>query len=64
MTRSTDAADRADLIAKMKRMITTGKYETIEKLEDAVDALLWSEHDRLQQVQDDGLRMLVQAHPK
>ena len=28
--------------------LTAGRYETLEKLEDAVDAFLWSEHDRLQ----------------
>jgi hypothetical protein len=36
------------VIADLKRLISAGTYETLEKLEDAVDAFLWSEQDRLQ----------------
>ena len=41
MTRSVEAAAREAKIARMKRLIRAGKYETLEKLEDAVDAFLW-----------------------
>ena len=51
-------------IAELKRLITAGNYETLEKLEDAVDAFLWSEQDRLQQQQDESMRELARAHPK
>jgi hypothetical protein len=62
MTSSLEMAARDAKIAELKRLITTGHYETIEKLEDAVDAFLWSEHDRLQEV---GERSeLARRHPK
>ena len=62
MTSSLEMAARDAKIAELKRLITTGHYETIEKLEDAVDAFLWSEHDRLQEV---GERAeLARRHPK
>ena len=63
MTRSAEAAARDAKIAELKRLITTGTYETQEKLEDAVDAFLWSEHDRSQQLQTER-RELVRTHPK
>ena len=64
MTRSNEAAARDAKIAELKRLITMGHYETQEKLEDAVDALLWSEQDRLQQAQAVNLQELVRSHPK
>ena len=45
MTRSIEAATQAEKIAELKRIITTGTFETLEKLEDAVDAFLWAEED-------------------
>jgi len=63
MTRSSEAVARDVKIAELKRLITSGLYETQEKLEDAVDAFLWSEHDRLQQMQTER-RELVRSHPK
>jgi len=48
MARSFDAAAREAKIVELKHLITAGRYETLEKLEDAVDAFLWAEHDRLQ----------------
>ena len=51
MAQSVERAARDAKIAELKRLITAGKYESQEKLEDAVDAFLWSEQDRLQQEQ-------------
>jgi hypothetical protein len=64
MTRTNDAAAGDAKLAELKRLITMGHYDTQEKLEDAVDALLWSEHDRLQQRQSEKLQELVRSHPK
>jgi hypothetical protein len=64
MTRSVEAAAREAKIAELKRLITTGKYETLENLEDAVDAFLWSEHDRLQQQHDLDLWAVARSHPR
>jgi hypothetical protein len=44
-------------------LITAQTYETLDKLEDAVDAFLWSEQDRQQEAQH-GLRTLARSHPK
>ncbi len=49
MAQPVERAARDAKIAELKRLITAGEYETQEKLEDAVDAFLWSEQDRLQQ---------------
>ncbi len=65
MAHSAEAAAREAKIAELKRLITAGTYETMDKLEDAVDAFLWSEHDRAQQQQHDvSLREIAQAHPR
>jgi hypothetical protein len=64
MTRSAEAAAREAKIAELKRLITAGKYETLEMLEDAVDALLWREQDRLQEHQNGAMRELARSHPK
>ena len=64
MTRSFDAAAREATIAELKRLITSGNYETDEKLEDAVDAFLWSESDRLQTEQGQLVRDLSRLHPR
>ncbi len=48
LARSTESLSREVKIAELKRLITTGTFETLEKLEEAVDAFLWSEYDQLQ----------------
>jgi hypothetical protein len=48
----------------LKRLITSGAYETQEMLEEAVDAFLWSEQDRLQYEQKPVMALLVRSHPK
>lgn len=64
MARSAEAAEREATIAELKRLITAGTYETMEKLEEAVDAFLWSEHDRLQAEQAPVLADMIRSHPK
>jgi hypothetical protein len=64
MTRIAEAAAREAKIAELKRLITSGNYETLEKLEDAVDALLWSEADRLQTEQGQVALEMARAHPR
>jgi hypothetical protein len=64
MTRIAEAAARDAKIAELKRLITSGNYETIDKLEDAVDAFLWSEADRLQTQQGQVTCQMARAHPK
>jgi hypothetical protein len=64
MTQSHESAARDAKLAELKRLIKTGRYESQEKLEDAVDALLWSEHDRMQQQRLDDVHELVRSHPK
>lgn len=63
MTRSAEAAVRDAKIAELKHLITSRRYETLEKLEDAVDAFLWSEHDRKQQMADE-LAALSRSRPR
>jgi hypothetical protein len=63
MAHSAERAARDLKIAELKRLITAGTYETIDKLEDAVDAFLWSEQDRLQQ-HSEPLREMARLHPK
>ena len=64
MTRIAETAAREAKIVELKRLITSGNYETLEKLEDAVDAFLWSEADRLQTQQEHAPREMARAHPK
>lgn len=64
MTRSVEAVAREAKIAELKRLITARRYETLEKLEDAVDAFLWSEQDRLQNELDEDLHEIARSHPK
>jgi len=64
MRRSTELAEREAKIAELKRLITTGQYDTLEKLEDAVDAFLWSEQDRLQEQQEQTALLIARAHPR
>ncbi len=45
MVRSAEAAARESKLAELKRLITTCRYDSLEKLEDAVDALLWGDGD-------------------
>ncbi len=64
MVHSAQRAKREAKIAELKRLITAGQYETQEKLEDAVDAFLWSERDRLQQERDESAGEIARYHPK
>ena len=64
MTRSAELAARETKIVELKRLIAAGKYETLEMLEDAVDALLWREQDQLQEEQDETSREIARSHPK
>ena len=47
MVHSAEVVQREAKIAELKRLIAAGTYETLEKLEDAVDAFLWGDNDRL-----------------
>jgi hypothetical protein len=64
MTRSVDSAARDAKIAQLKRLIRAEKYETLEMLEDAVDAFLWQEQDQLQSVLDEPTHEIARTHPK
>ena len=64
MMRDAEMAAREAKIAELKRLITSGTFETLEKLEDAVDAFLWSEVDRLQIQQGQVSREMARAYPK
>ncbi len=64
MVHSAQRAKREAKIAELKRLITGGQYETQEKLEDAVDAFLWSERDRLQQERNESPSEIARYHPK
>jgi hypothetical protein len=64
MARFAEATAREAKVAELKRLITAGRYETLEKLEDAVDAFLWSEQDRLQQAQNESVHEMARVHPK
>jgi len=64
MVHSAQQAVREAKIAELKRLITAGRYETQEKLEDAVDAFLWSEQDRLQQERDESPSEIARHYPK
>ena len=45
MTRSAEAAAQAAKVAELKQLIKTGSFETLEKLEEAVDAFLWADEE-------------------
>jgi len=64
MVRSAETAEREAKIAELKRLITAGTYETLEKLEEAVDAFLWSEQDQLQAEQVTLAAETIRSHPK
>jgi len=64
MARSAEITAREATITELKRLITEGSYESLEMLEDAVDAFLWSEQDRLQQEQASRRPELARSHPK
>ena len=49
MIRSAEGTAREAKIAELKRLITAGTYETMEKLEEAVDAFLWRDENQLDQ---------------
>ena len=48
MIQTTEVMAREATIAELKRLITSRTYETLETLEEAVDAFLWSEYDQQQ----------------
>ena len=64
MTRSADSAARDAKIAQLKQLIRAEKYETLEMLEDAVDAFLWHEQDQLQGEFESPTHEIVRSHPK
>ena len=64
MAQSVERDAREAKIVELKRLISAGKYETQEKLEEAVDALLWSEQDRVQQAQYESFSETARAYPK
>lgn len=45
MIRSQEAAAQAARIAELKKLIKTGSFESLEKLEEAVDAFLWGDEE-------------------
>jgi hypothetical protein len=45
MVRSAEETARESKLAELKRLITTCHYDSLEKLEDAVDALLWGDSE-------------------
>lgn len=45
MTRSAEAAEQAAKLAELKRIITSNSFDSIEKLEEAVDAVLWADDE-------------------
>lgn len=50
MTRPMEAAVEAAKLAELKQLITQSRFETLEKLEEAVDAFLWADdEDALEQ---------------
>ena len=63
MSHSSEATEHDAKIDQLKRLIAAGKYETQEMLEDAVDAFLWSEQDRLQEARATS-RQISRLHPK
>ncbi|HEX4146965.1 MAG TPA: hypothetical protein VHY91_25935 [Pirellulales bacterium] len=52
MVRSAEVAAREAKLAELKQLITSRHYESLEKLEDAVDALLWGDSDVAQMSSD------------
>jgi hypothetical protein len=61
MIRSQEAAAQAARIAELKKLIKTGSFESLEKLEEAVDAFLWRDED--DEVQHSSQLALVSAAP-
>jgi hypothetical protein len=59
MIRSQEAAAQAVRIAELKKLIKTGSFESLEKLEEAVDAFLWGDED--DEVQHSSQLALVSA---
>lgn len=48
MAHSQDVLEQRTKIAELKRLITSRAYETLDELEDAVDALLWGDEESSQ----------------
>ena len=68
MVRSADAAARQAKLAELKQLITSRHYDSLEKLEDAVDALLWGDSDIAQMTtcanRDDPARVSAPNRPR
>ncbi len=64
MARTGEVAAREAKIAELKRLIKTGTYETLEMLEEAVDAFLWSEQDRVQAERAPVRREVIRVRPR
>ena len=64
MTRTSESDAREAKIAELKRLITSGTYETLEMLEEAVDAFLWRELDELQAEYGPAPRDMARAFPR
>jgi hypothetical protein len=64
MARTSEVTARDTKIAELKRLISANAYETLEKLEDAVDAFLCGEQDRLQSEHDAELNDIARSFPK
>ena len=45
MVRSAEASAREAKLAELKQLITSRHYESLEKLEEAVEAFLWGEEE-------------------
>lgn len=50
MVRMSDATLQEAKIAELKRLITSRTFESLEMLEDAVDACLWGGEDQAETV--------------
>ncbi len=48
MVRSAEANAQEAKIAELKRLITSRTFDSLEMLEDAVDACLWGEEDAME----------------
>lgn len=64
MARTAETVAREAKIAELKRLISAGTFETLEKLEEAVDSFMWSELDRLQAEPVPAPRDLARLHPR
>jgi hypothetical protein len=69
MVRSAELAAREAKLAELKQLLTSRRYDSLEKLEDAVDALLWGDSDveeiaDLSELENSQLRLIVPKRPR